>query len=228
MIGASLLIAERQLDERTPGTLLRIRKLALPLTIVGTAFLCFDFSLSAEIHFHYMTNVGPAPASDEWRDTDGGYLFLAVRTWSVLITYLAFSTRPASLAVANIAINFVIFYSISCPHRCGTRRPKLAALWLGLIARRSGCPGGPIMVAGPMPTATSMEPLGIGRALSAVDVDGRRARHRRTNSRHSVLTFLASFLAAFWSAEAVAGVCPALRFPDADQLARSKLSQARG
>ncbi|OSJ21492.1 hypothetical protein BSZ19_49720 [Bradyrhizobium japonicum] len=207
MIGASLLIAERQLDERTPGTLLRIRKLALPLTIVGTAFLCFDFSLSAE-PFHYMTNVGPA-----LHLMNGGTLM--VDTFSqygpgpVLITYLAFQLGQPSFAVANIAIQFcnILFYILllialwhSTPH-------KLAALWLGLIALTfwlSGWAynGGWSYADGNVngaPSVLGARYLPLMLMVVALAIGAQ-------NSRHSVLTFLASFLAAFWSAEAVAGV----------------------
>ena len=201
MVGAGLLLMERRLDHKDPAALLRIEKLALPLAAIAAIVLCFDFSLSAD-PLHYMTNIGPA-----LHLMHGGTLM--VDTFSqygpgpVLLTYLAFQFGRPSFAVANIAVQLcnILFYILFLVALWQSTRHRLAALWFGLIILTFWLAGwsygeGNVNVA---PSVLGVRYLPVMLLTVALAVG-------TGDKRHSFLTFLASFLAALWSAEAVAGV----------------------
>jgi hypothetical protein len=199
-ITALILFAERRLERRDPALLIRIQKLALPLTAAAATVFLFDFSLAADA-MHYLTNVGPA-----LHLMAGGTLM--VDTFSqygpgpVLLEYLAFQFGPASFGAANIAVQFcnIAFYILFLFALWQSTRHRLAALWLGLLVLTFWL-SGPAYGDGNINATPSV--LGVRYLppmLMAVALAGAEGK------RHSVLTFFASFLAACWSAEAIAGV----------------------
>lgn len=201
IIAAGLLIIERRLERHDPALLLPVQKLALPLAAAVAVVFFFDFSLAADA-LHYMTNIGPA-----LRLMSGGTLM--VDTFSqygpgpVLLMYAAFQIGPPSFAVANIAVQLcnLLFYILFLIALWRSTRHKLAAMWLGLVVLTfwlSGWAYGE----GNVNAAPSV--LGV-RYLPAMLMTVALSTEAKGN-RHSILTFLASFLATFWSAEAVAAV----------------------
>ena len=120
----------------------------------------------------------------------------------VLLTYLAFQLGQPSFAVANIAVQLcnILFYVLFLITLWQSTRYRLAALWLGLIVLMywlSGWAYGEGNVnAAPSVLGMRYLPAMLMAVALASEAEG---------SRHSALTFLASFLAAFWSAEAVVG-----------------------
>jgi hypothetical protein len=201
VIPVLILLAERRLERRDPDLLLRIQKLALPLAGVAAAVFFFDFSLSADT-LHYLTNVGPA-----LHLLGGGTLM--VNTFSqygpgpVLLEYLAFQFGMPSFGAANIAVQLcnILFYILFLVALWQSTRHRLAALWLGLLVLTFWLSGwsygdGNVNAAPSVLGARYLPPMLMAVALGA-GAEGKR---------HSVPTFLASFLAACWSVEAVAGV----------------------
>ena len=201
MIAVSILIAERRLERRDPVLLLSLQKLALPLAAVATAMAFFDFSLAADA-LHYMTNIGPA-----LHMMSGGTLM--VDTFSqygpgpVLLEYLAFQFGTPSFGTANIAVQLcnILFYILFLVALWQSTRHRIAALWLGFLVLTFWLSGwsygdGNVNAAPSVLGVRYLPPMLMAVALGA-GAEGKR---------HSVLTFLASFLAACWSLEAVAGV----------------------
>src|SRR5262249_53863423 len=125
--------AERRLGFREPVRLRRIQRFGLPLGILITVILCFDFSLASDA-LHYMTNIGPA-----LHMLHGGTLM--VDTFSqygpgpVLVTYLAFRLGGASFQAANIAIQCcnILFYVLLLLVLWRGARFKLTALWVCFV-----------------------------------------------------------------------------------------------
>ena len=199
-VGLYLLIIEQRLERKNPTALLRIQKLALPLAASVAVVLCFDFSLPTDV-LHYMTNIGPA------RHLMGGGT-LMVDTFSqygpgpVLLTYLAFQLGQPSFAVANIAVQLcnILFYVLFLVMLWQSTRYRLAALWLGLIVLLSWLSGW-AYGEGNVNTAPSV----LGLRYLPVMLMAVALASGAEGSRRSLLTFLASFLAALWSAEAIVG-----------------------
>ena len=201
MIAVSILFAERRLERRDPALLLCLQKLALPLAAAAAAVSFFDFSLAAD-SIHYMTNIGPA-----LRLMNGGTLM--VDTFSqygpgpVLLEYLAFQFGKPSFGAANIAVQLcnIVFYTLFLVALWQSTRHRLAALWLGLLVLTFWLSGW-LYGAGNVNAAPSV--LGVRYLLPMLMTValGTGAEGKR----HSVLTFLTSFLAAIWSVEAIAGV----------------------
>jgi hypothetical protein len=200
-IAVLVLIAERRLERSDPVLLMRLQKLALPLAAVAAAIAFFDFSLAADA-LHYLTNIGPA-----LHLIAGGTLM--VDTFSqygpgpVLLEYLAFQFGTPSFGAANIAVQLcnILFYILFLVALWQSTRHRLAALWLGLLVLTLWLSGwsygdGNVNAAPSVLGARYLPPMLMAVALGT-GAEGKR---------HSVLTFLASFLAACWSVEAVGGV----------------------
>jgi hypothetical protein len=200
VVGVWLLIIEQRLGARSSTALFRIQKLALPLAAIAAVVLFFDFSLTTDA-LHYMTNIGPA-----LHLISGGTLmvdsFSQYGPGPVLLTYLAFQLGQPSFAVANIAVQLcnILFYVLFLVTVWRSTRFRLAALWLGLLVLMFWLSGwaygvGNVNVAPSVLGMRYLPPMLMATALASA-TEGKR---------HSVLTFLASFLAACWSVEAVAG-----------------------
>ena len=200
-IAASLLLMERRLERHDPALLLRIQRLALPLVAAAVILFFFDFSLAADA-LHYLTNVGPAVHL-----MTGGTLM--VDTFSqygpgpVLLTYAAFQFGPPSFAVANIAVQIcnLLFYILFFFALWHSTKHKLPAMVLGLIVLTFW-----LSAWGYSEGNVNAAPSVLGlRYLPAMLMTVALSTGAKGN-RHSIFTFLASFLATFWSAEAVAAV----------------------
>ena len=201
LCGLCLLMHERGGEATHPARPSRLQKLGLVVACVAAVALTFDFSLATDA-FHYMTNIGPA-----LHLMNGGTLM--VDTFSqygpgpVLLTYLAFRIGPPSFATANIAIQFMneLFYVLFLVALWQSMRYRLAALWfgLGMVAfwMADWAYGAGNVNAAPSVLGARYLPI----MLMAVAIGA-----GKPGERGSWLTWLASFLAATWSAEAIIGV----------------------